>query len=233
MDACKPIEYEHRQTIVKGEHIIAYKIHDSCRYKNCLTHTQLGPALVPECCLSSKPEEDTVIRPPRKAVAVTIDELKVKKMHVLKKRPSPSHDGCWDVTVSLVFEYLLTFLGVSGCVISTVEANNIYILKAKLRGPKNSDLVMTSDLCGELMAVTPFIWSEASAIALDGEIYRSPSHDCRDEVRVKIGLCCIIKLIGSSSLEVKSKGFFIPEECDAPTDPCEYFETLDFIADIL
>jgi hypothetical protein len=55
-----------------------------------------------------------------------------------------------------------------------------------------------------------------------------------NEVLVTIGLFSIIKLFRVVNLTVESKGFMVPEESEnvSPTNPCEFFNKLDFPLDI-
>lgn len=106
----------------------------------------------------------------------------------------------------------------------------------------------------------PFILVESKAVALSAELKYSCKkrkhpcgHDDRDdrgdrdgmdimsidssrpnEVLVTIGLFSIIKLYRIVNLNVESRGFCIPPECEniSPLDPCEFFEKLDFPMDI-
>lgn len=221
---------------LKDEHIISYKVYDSCRRQNCLTHKQLGPSRTSSCCSGDSTTESNIIRPPQRAASVTVDGLSIKKIYITKKRPNPFKSGYWDLNIGFVFEYLLTFWEFDGCEISTVEAGNVFNMKATLHGSNGNGLVIATDLyssdSGLICNKTPFFWVGGNAICLDAEIHRNSHQDCHNEVWVKIGLFSVIKLLRLASLSVSSKGFCIPNECDEPVDPCRAFADMNFIEDI-
>ena len=246
-------EYDRRR--VKDECIVAHKVYDSCRRQNCLTPRELGPALCVEHdhmlqLLRSGDEEDdrdmrggsddarhedNIIVPPHGAVSVTMDHVTIKKIQVVDKQPSPFRIGFWEVVVKYVFEYRLTFRDAGGCVIECKQAMNVFNMKSTLFGSVGGDLVIGTDLYrendGSTFDAAPFIWVEAKALGLDARIDRHQGH-C--EVHVTIGLFCILKLIRMVHLNVQSKGFCIPNQCQDQGDinPCEYFAELEFPMDI-
>jgi len=236
--------YDRRR--VKDECIVANKVYDSCRRQNCLTQRELGPARPAEDCgdidfrsddrrgeHDSKRED--IIIPPKGAASVTLDKMSIKKIQVVDKQPSPFRRGFWDIVIKYVFEYRLTFREAGGCIISHRQAINVFNMKATLFGSVGSDLVVGTDLYRETDGTTfdsaPFIWVEAKALGLDAKISRHHGHN---EVHVTIGLFSILKLIRIVHLNVQSKGFCIPDECEDQGDinPCEYFAELDFPIDI-
>lgn len=83
---------------------------------------------------------------------------------------------------------------------------------------------------------------EAKAVALSAELRfarrRGFSADEAlprpNEVLVTIGLFTIIKLFRLVNLNVQSRGFCIPDECEeiSPISPCDFFERLDFPMDV-
>jgi hypothetical protein len=237
----------HCQKDLKDECIIALKVYDSCRHQNCLTPSEIGPARAAEYTKfgDESLKEGEIIRPPGNAASVTIDNLKIKRIIIVDKQPSPFRNGYWDTDIKYVFEYRLTFREVDGCVIGQVKASNIFNMKVTLFGSMGSDLVVGTDLLTAFCdAVTfdavPFIWVEAKGIALHAKIHRQfheqggRDDHCHGEVHVTLGLFSIIKLFRLVNLNVQSKGFCIPEEhCEGnPICPCEYFEDLDFPMDI-
>lgn len=238
---------EHRR--IKEECIIALKVYDSCRHQDCLTPSEIGPARGAECLTIGdiSHREGDVVRPPENAATVTIDHLKIKKIIIVDKQPSPFRNGFWDIDIKYVFDYRLTFREADGSVIGNIRANNIFNMKLSLFGSVGNDLVIGTDLLRSFndsatFEAEPFIWVEAKAVALNAKIYRSHRHDCCEdnissgfrEVHVTLGLFSIIKLFRIVNLTVESKGFCIPDECEdiSPVSPCEYFEELDFPMDI-
>ena len=229
------------QQRIKDECIIAQKVYDSCRRQNCLTPTELGPARA--ACQheagESKYEEGEVIHPHHNATSVTMDDVKIKKIKVVDKQPSPFRQGYWDVDIRFVFEYRLTFREAGGCKLHHVDATSQFNMKSTLFGSTGADLVIGTDLykgAGETFSAAPFIWVEAKAIGLDAKIYHGHGHGKghHKEVHVTIGLFSILKLFRLVHLNVQSKGFCIPNECadQGSISPCEYFEELDFPMDI-
>ena len=231
---------------LREESIIANKIYDSCRQQDCLTVHEIGPARHAECSYidSEAVKEGDIIRPPRDAAAVTIDNLKVKKIIIVDKKPCPFKKGFWDIDLKYVFEYCLIFREADGDIISRVKANSIFNKKVTLFGSVDSELVMGTDLFkhkgdSTLFNAEPFIWVEASAVALAAEIrynhcHKPDEHRKAQDVAVTIGLFTIIQLFRIVNLKVESRGFSIPRECDhvSPANPCEFFDALDFPMDI-
>ncbi|MCL2216115.1 MAG: hypothetical protein FWB91_03740 [Defluviitaleaceae bacterium] len=235
-------EYDRRR--VKDECIVAHKVYDSCRRQNCLTPRELGPAREanhrPHDEMDFEGDDtergrDDIIVPPHGAASVTMDKVEIKKIQVVDKQPSPFRAGFWDVDVKYVFEYRLTFREAGGRVISHKQANSVFNMKATLFGSVGGDLVIGTDLYresdGTTFSAAPFIWVEAKALGLDAKIDR---HHGNSEVHVTIGLFSILKLIRLVHLNVQSKGFCIPHECEdqGNINPCEYFADLDFPMDI-
>ncbi len=95
----------------REECIIALKVYDSVRSQDCLSADDLGPARAAEdCCICEHDvQEGDIIIPPSNAAAVSIDKLKVKKILIIEKEPSPFRNGYWDIDLKFVFEYRLTF----------------------------------------------------------------------------------------------------------------------------
>jgi hypothetical protein len=237
---------------IKDECVIALKVYDSCRNQNCLTPAEIGPSrAAKDTTLGEESfKEGEIIIPPKNAASVTVDNLRIKRIIIVDKQPSPFRNGYWDADIKFVFEYRLTFREVDGGVISKVNASNIFNMKVTLFGSMGSDLVVGTDLLtSSCDTVTfdsaPFIWVEAKAISLNAKIHRSHQRDrgcdercrcerCSGEVHVTLGLFSIIKLFRLVHLNVQSKGFCVPEECcdGNPICPCDYFEDLDFPMDV-
>ncbi len=218
--------------------------------QDCLTEEELGPARAAECaCIEGHHySEGEVIDPPNNSASVSIDRLKVKKVIIVDKEPSPFKNGYWDIDLKYVFEYRLMFREADGSPIGSIKANSIFNKRVTLFGSVGSDIVLSTDLfthhSGETVTLDsdPFILVEAKAIALNAELkYSRCRHGSAEglppepnRVNVTIGLFTIIKLFRIVQLLVESKGFCIPPECEdiSPLNPCEYFEGLDFPMDI-
>ena len=238
--------YDHRH--LREERIIAFKVYDSCRQQNCLTYEELGPARAAEqlCIGEEHHREGDIIKPPPNAASATVDKLKVKRIIIVDKQPSPFKSGYWDVDVKFVFEYRITFREADACVITCIKANNIYNMKVCLFGSIGSDLVIGTDLLrafgdSATFEAEPFVLVEAKAVALHAQLHYAHHHEHHEsdaqatEVRVTIGLFSIIKLFRLVNLTVESRGFDIPDECTpapSPVCPCAFFEDMDFPMDI-
>ena len=239
---------ERKKTII-DECIVAYKVYDSCRRQNCLTPSDLGPArsICGSMHHSGDSDSDSVhgsdiVVPPQGAASVSMNQLKIAKIMVMDKRPSPFRRGFWDVSLKFIFEYGLIFREVNGSVIEpTISAANSFTMRTTLFGSLGSDLVVGTDLFkspsgSSTFTAAPFVWVEAKAMGLDAKIVsRHGHHDhCREEVHVTIGLFSVLKLFRMVNLNVQSTGFCIPSECKGSHDvtPCDYFADLDFPMDI-
>lgn len=102
---------------------------------------------------------------------MTIDHLKIKKIIIVDKQPSPFRHGFWDIDLKFVFEYRLTFREADGCVIACIRANNIFNMKLSLFGSVGNDLVIGTDLLRSFndsatFDAEPFIWVEAKAVVV-------------------------------------------------------------------
>ncbi len=232
---------------LREECIIALKVYDSVRSQDCLSDDELGPARAGEdCCIcEGDVKEGDIIIPPSTAAAVSIDRLKVKKVLIVEKEPSPFRNGYWDVDLKFIFEYRLTFREADGTKIGSIKANSIYNTKVSLFGSTGTDLVVSTDLfCDNGNSTTidadPFILVEAKAVALAAEIKYCRRRGLNDtivegcEVDVTIGLFYIAKLFRIVNLTVESRGFCIPDEDEevSPLNACEFFDNLAFPMDI-
>ena len=129
---------------IKDECIVAYKVYDSCRRQNCLTASELGPALAAEdfCLGSEEHHMGDIIRPPHDAASVTMDQPRIEKIHIIDKKPSQFRNGFWDVGVKYSFEYELTFRDSTGCIIGTARAMNFFNSKTTLFGSHGSEVAI-------------------------------------------------------------------------------------------
>ena len=213
--------------------------------QNCLTHKEIGLARAAEqiCIGEEHHKEGDIIRPPSTAVSATIEGLKIRRIVIVDKKPSPFKNGYWDVDIKFVFEYRLTFRESDACVVSSVKSKSVFNMKICLFGSIGSGLTIGTDLLrafGETATfeAEPFVLVEAKAVALHADIHhrRGHEHGSRGpEVRVTIGLFSIVKLFRLVNLTVESRGFDIPDECPpapSPINPCAVFEDMDFPMDI-
>ena len=132
---------------VKDECIVAYKVYDSCRRQNCLTASELGPAMAAEGIeIDGHPHEaGDVIRVPAGTTSVSMEKLKIGRIHVVDKKPCPFRNGFWDVTIKYAFEYCLTFYDSGGCVLEYVSAKNFFNSKTALFGSHGSEVMVEKD----------------------------------------------------------------------------------------
>ena len=195
---------------VKDECIIAYKVYDSCRRQNCLTHRELGAARI--VAGEAAIQDGGIVEVDPCAASVTMDKLNIKSIQVVDKQPSPFRAGHWDVGIRYVFEYRLTFREACGKIIEKKDAHSIFDMKSTLFGSTGNDLVVGTDLFkgsgGATFTAAPFIWVEAKAVGLDAKLHHSRRG--HTEVHVTIGLFGILKLFRLVHLNVQSKGFCIP-----------------------
>lgn len=246
----------------KGEVcIIAQKIFDQCRIQKCLTSEILGPARaarnpVPSC--NEMLCEGDIIVPPCNAADVTIKDLELQKIDILRKKPNPLQEGCWDLELKYVFAYTLEFRRADGCIIGCIDATNMYNLRVTLFGSTEADVTTASDLfdcCGNSKG-GPFAIAEGKAIALGAEL-KYPSCGCgcgcgcNDggcgggcgdvtmgapvAVNVIVGLFTIVKMFRTVNMTVESLGRCLPESCTSvacPGDPCANFDKMRFPLDM-
>lgn len=103
----------------KGETcIIAQKIFDQCRIQKCLTADILGPARAAKNAMPNCNEmlcEGDIIVPPCNAADVSIQDLELERIDILRKKPNPLQEGCWDLELKYVFKYTLEFQRADGC----------------------------------------------------------------------------------------------------------------------
>ena len=219
--------------MAKDESIVAYKVYDSCRRQDCLTARELGPSLEYECC-------GHVVWAPIGAKSVSMDRLKISKIHVMRKKPCAFRNGFWDISIEYTFNYELTFHGLGACIIDVVKAYNTFNSKITLFGSLDNNLTIGTDLfsCNaesDTFESAPFAWVEAKAVGLGAKLHRhhvKGYEDCQ-AVYCTIGLFSTSKLFRMVHLNVASTGFSMLEDCTHVCDihPCEYFVDLDFPMD--
>ena len=220
----------HHPTI--QEPILTLKIYDSCRSKDCLEPRELGPA---------RDSHGDPIHPPEDARSVSIDNVNVCRISVMKKQPSPFRSGFWDLEIQYLFEYELRFFGAEGCQIDHCSAYSTATRKVSLFGSVGRNISTFTDLFGSSGVLTgsgePLVHVEAKGMPLTAEIVGRicPRGEERPHrhVAVTLGLFSIVKLFRVASLLVESRGFLIPPKCKnlAPTNPCEFFDELSFPMD--
>ncbi len=219
---------------IKDECLIVFKVYDNCRSQVCLTPRDIGPAMLCD------PNVETIVTVPDTASGVTIDHLRIAQVTILDKQPSPFRSGYWDVDIKYAIEYRLTFREVDGTVIDCVKAYSVYNTRVGLFGSVGNDLVVATDLLRKFtdkstFEAGPFVYVEAQAVSLNANINREHRRgELYSMVHVSIGLFSIIKLFRLVNLNVQSKGFCIPKECEEVSNinPCEYFDDLDFPMDL-
>lgn len=127
--------------------IIVQKIFDQCRIQKCLGSSILGPA---RAARSETPScndmlcEGDIIIPPCNAADVTIRDLDLTRIEILRKRPNPLQKGCWDIELKYVFNYTLEFRRADGCFIGTIDATNSHHLRVTLFGSTEADVTTVS-----------------------------------------------------------------------------------------
>ena len=236
--------------------IIAQKIFDQCRIQKCLTSAILGPARAGKngCGCCDMLCEGEIIVPPANATDVTIRNLELTSIEILRKKANTLQNGCWDVDLKYTFRYELEFMGPNGCTIGCINAVSTYTMKVTLFGSTESDVTTTSDLydcCGNSYG-GPFVVAEGKAVALAAEL-KYPAANCNScccccnngcdnvsdantpiAVNVTIGLFTIVKLFRTVNMLVNSLGRCVPNQCTAlgsATDPCANFESMEFPMD--
>lgn len=230
----------------KDECIIALKVYDSCRQQDCLESDIIGPARAAHCTTycNITVDEGEIITPPSNAAGVTIDDLKLKRVVIVSKKPNPFRNGFWDIDLKYVFKYKLIFRDVSANELCSVDARSVFNKKVTLFGSITTNSLISTDLFNSGggssdLCADPFVLVESKAVALATELrYNNcccgEGENAAQEVLVTIGLFTIIKLFRLVNLLVESKGFCIPEECEdlSALSPCEFFDSLDFPMDI-
>lgn len=243
--------------------IIAQKIFDQCRIQKCLTSDILGPARAARgngnSCNDMLCEGDIIV-PPCNAADVTIRELELDRIEILRKKPNPLQEGCWDVELKYVFNYILEFRRADGCFIGYIPATNMYNLRVTLFGSTEADVTTATDqfTCGDSNG-GPFVVAEGKAVALAAELRYPSCNPCSCgcgcapcscgnpfnngdatmgapvAVNVSIGLFTIVKLFRTVNMVVNSLGRCMPETCTSTAtnnDPCGNFENIRFPLDM-
>ncbi len=155
--------------------IIAQKIFDQCRIQKCLSPDILGPARIatnPVPCCNEMLCQGDIIVPPCNATDVIIKHLRLKKIEIIRKTPSPLQSGCWDIELKYVFEYTLEFRRSDGCFIGCIDATSSYTLKLTLYGGCETDVTVVDDLFnGNVSSGSePYCLAEGKALALAAEL---------------------------------------------------------------
>jgi len=226
-------ELAHAAGRLRTEPIMTLKIYDCCRKKNCLGPSELGPARHQE----GHGHHGGPITVPKGAQSVSVEDLHVKRIVILSKKPSPFRNGFWDLDIKYVFDYDLRFFGSEGREMEKIRGTNTWGQRLSLFGSVGSEVTMATDLIagGETtMGGEPFTMIEAKAMALTADIKHNHCEEGHHaHVFVTIGLFSIIKLFRLVSLLVESRGFVIPDSCGdvLPTNPCDFFDELSFPMD--
>ncbi|MBQ7758521.1 hypothetical protein [Anaerotignum sp.] len=242
--------------------IIAQKIFDQCRIQKCLNSDILGPARAARgsgnSCNDMLCEGDIII-PPCNAADVTIRDLELKRIEILRKKPNPLQRGCWDLELKYVFEYTLEFRRADGCFIGTIDATNTYHLRVTLFGSTEADVTTVTDQFEKgTSSGGPFVIAEGKAVALAADLRFPSCNSCSPcscgcdscnsvrnngdaalgapiAVNVTIGLFTIVKLFRTVNIVVNSLGSCVPERCTSSAtncDPCAGFDDIRFPMDL-
>lgn len=241
--------------------IIAQKIFDQCRIQKCLSADILGPARAAAANGNSCNDmlcEGDIIVPPCNAADVTVRDLELSRIEIMRKCPNPLQEGCWDLELKYVFQYLLEFRRADGYFIGCIPATNLYNLRVTLYGSAESDVTTATDLYNGTSNGAPFVVAEGKAVALSAELrYPSSCNPCRYDpcdscpnptfaagdaalgapvaVNVTVGLFTIIKLFRTVNMVVHSLGRCLPESgtsVGTSSDPCRNFENIRFPLDM-
>ncbi|MCC8013964.1 MAG: hypothetical protein LIO87_02115 [Eubacterium sp.] len=232
---------------LKDECLIAFKVYDFFRIQECLTQDVLGYSRAAEDITLGENGicSGEIIIPPSDAASVTIEDLEISSVNVLNKKKNALRNGYYDVDLQFIFVYNLVFSTVSGCRIAEVPATNTFSTKLTLFGSIDTDVNLSTDLFGGCgcsntigLEANPFIWVESKAVALAADLVypkggRRETGSNAIAVKATIGLFAIVKLFRIVNLLVASRGFCIPEEIESisSTDPCDFFDSLDFPMD--
>ncbi|MBO5560826.1 MAG: hypothetical protein J6A07_04175 [Firmicutes bacterium] len=234
---------------LKDECVISLKVYDFCRLQDCLTGDVLGPARAASdatyCDITVNAGD--ILTPPADTGSVSIENLNVTRVIVVSKKPSPFRPGYWDVELKFIFNYRLIFRDVNGDEICNVLAQNSYNNKLTLFGSISTETLVSTDLFvsgggSTDMSADPFVLVESKAVSLAAELVYNRCCCPADgddpieavAINVTIGLFAIVKLFRLVNLNVRSKGFCIPDECEdvSALDACDFFDSLDFPMDI-
>jgi len=216
------------------EPIIAHKIYDSCRAQDCLSIVAFAAEVVH--IDGTHIHIGDVIPVPKGAGSVEMDGLKLKKISIASKHPSPFRHGFWDIDVRFEFEYVLTFFDCSREIILKVHAFSSHKKHYCLFGSVGADMAMATDFIGFMSSPqggAPFVMAEGKAVALKAEFRCNHRSRKPVDVVVTIGLFSTMRLFRIVGLDVESRGFCIPRECEpeCPIDPCGFFSNLEFPVD--
>jgi len=241
--------------------IIAQKVFDQCRIQKCLSPDILGPARTAsnggQNCNEMLCGGDIIV-PPCNASDVSICDLELSRIDILRKKHNSLQKGCWDVELRYVFDYTLEFRRSDGCHIGCIDATSTYNLKVTLFGSEEAEITSATDMYSHCNHSEggPFILSEGKGLALSAELKYPGNHrgcgcgcgsgcgcGCDNgmdaamgapiSVNVTIGLFTIVKLYRTVSIIVESMGRCLPGNSASlnPGDPCANFDALSFPLD--
>jgi len=213
------------------EPILAHKIYDSCKAQDCAA--VVAYATKPVCINEKHIQVGDVLPVPHGVGTVEIENLILKDAIITNKKPAPFKMGYWDVEVKFIFEYDLIYKNCDHEIMLCVRAFSNFTKRYHLFGSIGVDTTTASDFFGYTnVSATgePFAMTQAKAIALKAE-FRNNHRDRKPvDVIVTIGVFSTMKLFRIVGLNVESKGFCIPKECEPldPLNPCQFFEGLEF-----
>ncbi|MDT8717971.1 hypothetical protein IAI10_15000 [Clostridium sp. 19966] len=234
---------------IKDECLIALKVYDQCRQQDCLTPSILGPSRSAASVNASigspagtpiAPNDIITVPADITNIRVLGDNITIQAINIISVEPKRfTKDGYYDVTIEFVFNYGIQFFAGSttpvtvyfsdGTTSDHLLAVSRYTKKVTLFGSCTDSVVISSNLFAQNTSTLPnlpYVLVEAKAIPLAETIDTGISGRV---VNVTIGLFTIIKLFRLVNLSVLSTGFCKPKSCiNVSTNPCEYFNNLDF-----
>ncbi|MCL2396637.1 MAG: hypothetical protein FWC93_01085 [Defluviitaleaceae bacterium] len=197
------------------EPIITLKVYSSRKAKDCLT--SIARASEPVYIDYESVKKGDIIPVHHDAKSIDINNLKIKHIKIASKIPLPYKKDFWNILIEFTFEYNLRFRDYKGDVVIDVKAYSIHKKRYILFSSTRSDIATITDLFTQtgspITGNEPYIITEASAIALKAELRNHCDHIPVD-VTVTIGLFSIIKLCRLVCLNIQTRGFCIPPECN-------------------
>jgi len=244
-DDCNDNEYLDSNQDLCQESIIAFRVYDMCRHKECLNGSNLGQAHADE---NTKACEKAYVKggdvsPPKDAVEIGVDSLRINKILIANKKPNKLKKGFWDITIKYVFEYRMTFKDKIGLDIGSVKVKNDFIQKVTLFGAKIPKYVAGTDLLRKksgnnvMLKSIPFIIVKAKAVLLESRIDLSRQlYDINDTVQKNANVTAVIGLIAEIllfrivNLHVSNNGICVSDECEESMEMgCSLLNMDDFL----
>jgi len=154
--------HKHLPAPVISEPIMAMKIYDSCRSRDCLGRPEIGPA---------RELDGRVITPPEDAQSAIIENLQVSHIGVLRKEKSPFKEGYWDMEIQYILMYVLRFVGRDGMPLGSMPAISTFTKRVSLFGSVAQETSFFTDDMGNKDTIfgggAPFVMVEAKATGME------------------------------------------------------------------